>query len=670
MSGPANQVTLGVVGHVDHGKTALVRALTGIETDRLREEQERGLSIVLGFSWLESHRGTIDLIDVPGHEDFIRTMISGATGIDGIVLVVAANEGVMPQTREHFDIAELLGVECGVIVLTKTDLVSADELALAEAEVRDYLAGSFLEAAPLVHASVLRGDGKEALHGEVKQSPRGQGETTLRGAGVAASRGAGMEALRAALGNIPARGRAGRDAADEGFCLPVDRVFGMRGFGVVVTGTLRAGVLRHGADVEVLPGGAAAGVRGLQIHRRAVDAAFPGQRVAVNLRHGKHAAPSRGDVLATPGLLQPARRIDVRLRLLGHAGERLGNGAAVRVLFGATEAIAKVRLLEARALAAGEAGLAQLRFRRDVVARPGERFIVRGLTPVVTLGGGCMLEVGAPRRRRFDPGVIARLGSAARGDTVAMVRAGLEEAGLRGVRGAALGQRLGLAGAEVEKAARAAGAVELAGGRWLDASAHVRLLDVVRTAVEQFHRRHPRRQGLAMASIPTRMRADLHEAALQHAVDELEARGELRNEGSILSRTDFDPLADLGSDERRAAREIEAVFRTGGLMPPPVDSVLRGDRLRDGVLRLLTDTGALVRLKTYDRKRHLVMHRDVLRDVRRRLGERFPYPAGFTVADVRDLLGATRKYIVPLMEHLDGSGVTIRSGNVRRLRER
>ena len=634
MDSPANQVTLGVIGHVDHGKTALVRALTGIETDRLREEQERGLSIVLGFSYLESPRGMIDLIDVPGHEDFIRTMISGATGIDGVVLVVAANEGVMPQTREHFDIAELLGVERGLIVLTKTDLVSDDELELAEEDVRDYLAGTFLEGAPVVHTSALRGEG--------------------------------MEDLREALADIPVRARP---VSDTGFYLPVDRVFGMRGFGVVVTGTLRDGTLRADQAVEILPGGESASIRGLQIHNRHVDAAFPGQRVAVNLRHRKQGGLTRGDVLATPGHLLSAPRIDVELRLLEHAGEPLKNGATVRVLFGTSEEIAKVRLLGANALEPGEAGLVQLRFRRRVVAQQGERCIVRGLTPVVTLGGGTMLDVNASRHRRFDSTVVTRLRSAAAGDSVALVRASIEEAGLGSVDREALIQKLGLTEAEMEAAVDSVGAIEVEGGRLMDASAHDRLLDGICSTVEQYHRQYPRRQGLAMAGIPTLLKADIDEAALQHAVHDLESRGELRNDASILSQVDFDPLASLSADERRIAREIEESFRTCGLMPPPVESVLRGDRIRTGVLRLLTDTGALVRLKTYDRSRHLVMHRDVLRDVRRRLGDRFPYPAEFTVADVRDELGTTRKYIVPLMEHLDASGVTIRTGNIRRLRD-
>ena len=633
--GVGEQLTLGIIGHVDHGKTALVRALTGIETDRLKEEQERGLSIVLGFSYLESSRRTIDLIDVPGHEDFVRTMISGATGIDGVLLIVAANEGVMPQTREHFDIAELLGVDRGLIVLTKSDLVSPEELELAEDDVRAFVAGSFLDGAPLVCVSALRGEG--------------------------------MGALQHALTGIPARERA---VSEEGFYLPVDRVFGMRGFGAVVTGTLRAGVLAASQTVEILPGGETASIRGLQIHNQSVDMAYPGQRVAVNLRHRKREALGRGAVLASPGFLKMARRIDVEMRLLERASEPLKNGASVRVLFGTSEEIAKVRLLDVRTLEPGANGLVQLRFRREVAGHPGERFIVRGLTPVVTTGGGRMLDIGAPRHRRFDAAVIRRLQSAAEGDPAAMVRTSLAEAGLKGADREELRLRLGLSSPEMDAAIQSSSAIEVREGRLLDATAHRRLVESVLAAVERYHQDHPRNQGLPMASIPSLLQSDIDEAALQHAVNEVEARGELKNDASILSRADFDPLASLSAEERRLAAEAEDIFRSCGLTPPPPESVLRGERLRTGVLRLLADTGVLVRLRTYDRSRHLIMHRDVLHDIRQRLRNRFPYPAEFTVADVRDLLGTTRKYVVPLMEHLDASGATIRTGNIRRLRER
>ncbi|MCZ6475239.1 MAG: selenocysteine-specific translation elongation factor, partial [Gammaproteobacteria bacterium] len=257
------QLTLGVIGHVDHGKTALVRALTGIETDRLREEQERGLSIVLGFSYLDSSSGVLDLIDVPGHEDFIRTMISGATGIDGVLVIIAANEGIMPQTREHFDIAQLLGIEQGLIVITKVDLVSTDELDAVKDSIRAYVKGSFLEGATMVETSALKRQG--------------------------------LDSLRSALKSM-SEAAVPRESGDQ-FFLPVDRVFAISGFGAVVTGTLRGGILRANEKLEILPWGGTASVRGLQVRNEATELAPPGQRVAVNLRGLKKGEVKRGDTL-------------------------------------------------------------------------------------------------------------------------------------------------------------------------------------------------------------------------------------------------------------------------------------------------------------------------------------------------------------------------------------
>jgi len=628
-----SHLTLGVIGHVDHGKTALVRALTGIETDRLREEQERGLSIVLGFSYLESADGVIDLIDVPGHEDFIRTMISGATGIDGVLLIVAANEGVSPQTREHFDIAQLLGVGRGLIVLTKADLVTDEELALAEEDVCEFVAGSFLDGAPVLHTSALRSEG--------------------------------LEELRAALGRL--RGREPSAEASSGFFLPIDRVFAMQGFGAVVTGTLRSGVLQTQETVEILPGGETATVRGLQNHNRAVEAAYPGQRVAVNLRNLKREKLGRGDVLASPGFLKVAQRIDVELELLGHLKDELKNGTAVRVLFGTTEIIAKVRLLDENALQPGATGLVQLRCQDNVATHRSERFIIRNMSPVFTLGGGRILDVDPPRHRRFDDSVANRLRSTADGDVPEMVRSSLAEAGMRGANREELRERLGISADDMEAAMAAADAVRVGEGRVVGQSSYVELMAGILSAIESSHKQ--KKQGLAVASIPSQLRVDVDEEVLQQAVEELEARGELQNNGSVLSRAGFDPLGSLPETERRLATELEETFRAGGLTPPPLDTVLRGDNTKRDVYRLLSETGTLVRLRTYDRNSNFVLHRDVLSDIKQRLREQFPYPSDFAVSDVRDLLGATRKYVVPLMEHLDATGVTIRTGNIRRLRE-
>ncbi|MFL2546171.1 MAG: selenocysteine-specific translation elongation factor [Candidatus Rariloculaceae bacterium] len=628
------QLTLGVIGHVDHGKTALVRALTGIETDRLKEEQERGLSIVLGFSYLELAGGSLDLIDVPGHEDFIRTMISGATGIDGVLMIVAANEGIMPQTKEHFDIAGLLGVQRGVIVVTKADLATDGELELVEEMIREYVEGSFLEDAEIVATSALKGEGLENLR------------TTLAGL----SEGA------------PPKTDGGQ------FFMPVDRAFAMSGFGAVVTGTLRGGRVRPNDNVEILPWGGTAGVRGLQVHGETTTEAQPGQRVAINLRGLKKGEIKRGDTIAAPGTLKTSRRIDTEVTLLGDQKQALKNGVAVRVLFGTTEVIAKTRLLDQKQIEPGATGLIQLRCQSDITTHRSERFILRSVSPVLTIGGGRILDVDPPRHRRFDDAVTGRLQSAAGDDADAMVASTLAAVGVEGVDIATLQEKLGLDETAMTEALAELGAVILGEQRAVARASHAALLDEISAAVEAFHGENPRQQGVASGTLKKQLKSPAHADVFQHAIDEAVDSGEIQDDNGILRSAGFDPYASLSDSERGLAEDIERIFRAGGLAPPLVDVVLRTSPGHRSLYKLLMEMGQIVQLRTYDRNSKMALHRDTLQDVELRLQEHFPYPKDFAVSDVRDLLGATRKYVVPLMEHLDATGITIRNGNLRRLR--
>ncbi len=629
------QLTLGVIGHVDHGKTALVRALTGIETDRLREERERGLSIVLGFSYLDSSSGALDLIDVPGHEDFIRTMISGATGIDGVLMIVAANEGIMPQTREHFDIAQLLGVERGLIVITKVDLVSADDLDAVKESIRAYVKGSFLDGAEMIETSALKEQG--------------------------------LDSLRSALASI-SEVAVPRESGDR-FFLPVDRAFAMPGFGAVVTGTLRGGVLRANDNVEILPWGGTASVRGLQVHNNVTDAVPPGQRVAVNLRGLKKGEVKRGDTLASPGFLKPTRRIDTEVQLLDSQKHALKNGVAVRLLLGTTEVLAKVRLLDQKQLEPGATGLVQFRCRRDVSTHRTERFILRSYSPAQTIGGGRILDLEPPRHRRFDAAVTERLRSTAGGNTAEMVESTLAAAGVAGIETEVLREKLGLSETDIAAAVSAMDAVVVDGRRLVARSSHSQLVSELLAAVESYHEANARHQGVAAGSLRSGLGSAPHDTVFQHAIDELVANGQLDDDNGILSSSGFDPLANLSDSERHVAGEIEGLFRDGGLAPPPVNTVLRMGAAHRSLYKLLIETGQIVPLRTYDRNSNMALHRDTLQHVEQRLQASYPYPKDFAVSEVRDLLGATRKYVIPLMEHLDATGVTIRTGNVRRLRE-
>ena len=630
------RLTLGVIGHVDHGKTALVRALTGIETDRLKEEQERGLSIVLGFSFIETPDAVLDLIDVPGHEDFIRTMISGATGIDGVLMIVAANEGIMPQTREHFDIAQLLGVSAGIVVMTKTDLVSQEELELAKEEISEFREGSFLQDAEIIETSALKRDG--------------------------------LEDLLAALSRV---GEAtGSRSSGDHFFLPVDRAFAMSGFGAVVTGTLRGGTIRPNDSVEILPWEGSATVRGLQVHNESTDAAQPGQRVAINLRGLKKGEIQRGDTLASPGFIKPTKRFDAEVELLGSQKRPLKNGVPVRVLVGTSEIIAKVRLLDRKQLEPGETGLIQFRCQRALCTHRSERFILRSATPVETIGGGRVLDLDPPRHRRFDDAVTERLKSTASGDAADMVAKSVNGAGAMGVTVMALQEKLGIDEDSVRAELDAMEAVVIDDQLVVAGDVFADLVDTIRHAVESHHADNPRSQGVAAGSLLGGLVSAPHEDIFDCAISDLVAEGELENDNGILRGSGYDPYSSLAEGERRVAENIETLFREAGLAPPPIETVTRQSPVHRSIVKLLIDMGRIVPLKTYDRNSKMALHRETLSDVEERLRQSYPYPKDFAVSDVRDLLGATRKYVVPLMEHLDATGVTIRTQNVRRLRER
>jgi selenocysteine-specific elongation factor len=626
-------LTIGVVGHVDHGKTALVRALTGIETDRLREERERGLSIVLGFAYLEADGRVVDLIDVPGHEDFIRAMISGATGLDGIMLCVAANEGVMPQTVEHFRIAELLGIERGFVVLTKTDLVDAETLALAREEVGDFLCGSFLEAAPVLEVSAIECAGLDAVR---------------------------MQLL--AMAELPRE-----DQQSGAFFLPLDRVFAMRGFGIVGTGTLRGGVLAAGDTVEILPSGYSATVRALQNHGHPTETAVPGQRVAVNLRQISRNELERGDVLASPGYLQPTQRLDGSLRLVADAAP-LKHRASVRFSTGTTEVMATVSLLDCHELKPGATALVQIHLARALATQVMEYFLLRSASPIHTIGGGKILALHPERHRRFGSAVRRRLEALEIGDLDEIIRQRLEDQGRRGVDLAALAQDLGTVVSDLEQRARRFAVIAIGEDRVVAASAYSDLLDEIVAALERSHEKEPFKIGLDPGSLCRELLSVPDAGVFRHAVRDLSEQGRIDKTDELLRLPGHDPFARLDPEKRRLVETMELEFLAHGLEPPPPQSLVGEGKAAQTVFRLLLDSGRLVRLKTYKNDSELVLHAHVLENAQRRIASEFPHPAGFALKDIRDLLGSTRKFIVPLMEHLDATGTTVRSGDVRRLR--
>jgi len=626
-------LTLGVIGHVDHGKTALVRALTGTETDRLREERERGLSIVLGFAFLETDESSIDLIDVPGHEDFIRAMISGATGLDGVMLCVAANEGVMPQTVEHFNIARLLGIGRGLVVITKCDLVDAETLALARGEIDAFCRDSFLADAPVIEVSALAG--------------------------------AGVDEIRAQLLAM-ARAPVERDDGGRVF-LPLDRVFAMRGFGLVGTGTLRGGSLAVGDTVDIVPAGLSATVRALQNHNLDVERAWPGQRVAVNLRQVSREQVARGDVLATPGYLTPTRCIDADLQLLDDA-RVLKNGAVLRLATGTTEAMARLSLLDRRELAPGDRALAQFHLDREVATRVAEPFLLRSVSPIHTIGGGRILEAHPERHRRFDATVTRRLETVASGRLDRMLQQRLDDAGSSGLDPAKLADELGVDRPGLERALDELEPRRVGTERVVAAAAYAQLLDDIVGVLRQFHEQQPLAAGLVSSRLSQALPSVPDAPVLRHALAELVERGLVVSRQETLSLAGHDAFARLSADERRLVGAIEAAFRNFGLEPPAPGAVIGTGRASRQLFELLLESGRLIRLRTYKSEADLVLHASVLEQARQTIEQAFPYPSAFALKDIRDLLGSTRRFVVPLMEHFDATGTTVRSGDLRRLR--
>jgi len=625
-------VIVGTAGHIDHGKSALVEALTGTHPDRLEEERRRRITIDLGFAFLDLGTVRVGFVDVPGHERFVRNMLAGAGGIDLVLLVIAADEGIKPQTREHFDICKLLGIPRGVVVLTKSDLADANVLEQRRRESQEFVRGSFLEGAPIVL--------------------------------VSARTGAGLAELKQALAQV-ARGVPARDVRQH-FRLPIDRAFAMKGFGSVVTGTLVAGQVKVGDEVVLQPAARAVRVRGLQSGGRSIERAAAGQRTAVNLAGIDLSDVRRGMVLAAPGRFSATRHLDARITLLGSA-RAMKNRARVHFHQGTAETIAEVTVLEGAQLAPGGRALACLHLNDEVFLLPGDRFIVRQFSPVVTIGGGVVLQT-VKRRRAKDPAALNLLPILESGDKQAILRALLGES----ARGMTLDAIVTRTAWISEEAAAAADALVKGGAAiavhkeplMIAAAAHVKNCAAqVRASVAQFHTANPLAAGIAKEDLRARAAKDFAPEIFQAALDESVRAGELVVAGDSVKRAGH--AVKLADDEDRARREIEAAFAKAGLAVPATKEVFAklgiDSKRAFGVLQLLVREKVLVRL-TED----LVFHASALEGLRKTLAaHKQNRGARISVPAFKELTGVSRKYAIPLLEYLDRNGVTRREGDER-----
>ena len=611
-----------VIGHVDHGKTALVRALTGMETDRLAEEKARGLSIALGFAHCEMAGGTLDLIDAPGHEDFMRTMVSGASGAQGALLVVSAVDGVAAQTREHVQIAQLLQVPVAVVAVTKADLIPADDLPARLAAIGDALAAQGVTRAELVPCSATTAGGVDGLR----------------------------QALAAQFSDLPPR------AVPAGAFLPVDRVFTLAGRGTVVTGTLLGAALSVGDALVVQPRGAATVVRGLQSRGTARKRVEIGERVAVNLRGISVEEVARGDVLCGTAYA-PSACMDVALTVSASAARPVKHMQELRVLWGTAHEVATLRLMGGGQIAPGGTGLGQLRFKQPVVGFAGQAAVLRQLSPAATLAGAVILDpqataVGAGDKRR-----LAVLQAAHTQDAAA-------------IAAALCGQGRGVAfRADMMRLARGEETVGLPEGTVPLSADHLALTDdfaavqeALLGALRGFHAEHPIKQGAAPALLqqvtPLRALVPFAQAALVKA-------GEVMLRDGLIGLAQHDPFAALAAQQAARLTEIEESIRTGGTTPPDLRQFDAPDDA--DLIALMVGQGRLVSLPNIALKQQVVFHEATIRQAQRTLAAAFPPPMAFTTGEARTALDTSRKFIVPLLEHLDAQGITLRDNDTRHM---
>jgi selenocysteine-specific elongation factor len=633
MATKSKSIIVGTAGHIDHGKSTLIEALTGTHPDRLEEEKRRGITIDLGFAFLEDGGVRFGFVDVPGHERFVKNMLAGASGVDLVLLVIAADEAIKPQTREHFEICRLLGVKRGVIALTKSDLVDVQSRELARMEVEEFVKGSFLANAAIVPVSAKNGDGLADL----------------------------KKALQDAASQITEKD-AGRY-----FRLPVDRSFPVKGFGTVVTGTLISGQVAVGDEVELLPEGKRLRVRGLQTGGKSVERAEAGQRTAVNLAGVEHTALRRGMVIAAPGRFRATRRVDVQIELLASAPP-LKHRTRIHFHSGTSETIGEVYLYDRNQLVPAGSSLAQLRLQDEVVLVKGDRFIARQFSPVITIGGGEVLDPLARRPTKRDTGRVTFLETLEHGSREDAVRA-MTERNVLGVPAADIIARTGWLERELQETANnlaKAKSVRIVSAEPLVLFSETRFREIrekLFLRVEKFHKENPLSPGMTRedlrASLGKRVRAETFRSALE----ELVQQKRLSVQADVVKKPGSE--ITLTPEEERARQQIEQAFAKAGLTVPALKEVLAQlsieSRRAEKLLQMLLREKVLVRVSV-----DLIFHSDALTKLtallagyKKTKGDRIGVPS------FKELTGISRKYAIPLLEYLDRQRLTRRAGDER-----
>ncbi|WP_353892996.1 selenocysteine-specific translation elongation factor [Proteinivorax hydrogeniformans] len=620
-------IIIGTSGHVDHGKTSLIKSLTGVDTDRLKEEQNRGITIQLGFTYFDLPNGEkAGIVDVPGHEKFVRNMLAGVGGLDVVLLVVAADEGVMPQTREHLDILRLLGVQKGIIVITKKDLVDDDLLELAKEDILDEVSGTFLEDAPVAEVSTHNQEGIEDLKKIITDTVQ----------------------------------HVDKPKPKDFFRLPVDRSFSLKGIGTVVTGTLKDGVIKVGDVVEVFPSEATGKVRQIQVHKNSVEEAYLGQRVAVNLTGLEKEQVGLGSMLATQDYFSAKNKVNCKLKLLENS-RKITTGTMVRLHVGTQESIGRLVLLDREELNPSDDAFCQIRLKEKVVAAKDDPFVIRAMSPVVTIGGGKILGATNKRVKRYDEDALLGLRIRDEKPLVEVVNQVVKEHGIDGITSLELARNLQQSNENISDkihTLKEKGDVTIVNKDELAVISKTnltKLSDGIVEFLKGYHQRNPFRWGVNKEELKNNLGLDLSSKRLSDLLEILVKTGVIQSDGLYVKLSEFE--VTLTEKQKESIDKVEKLLNDAGFQPPAKSEL----PIEKNLLDYLYQANKIVSINE-----SMVVGTEVLSAGTKRLVKLIKEnPEGVTLAQCRDLFNTTRKYIVPLLEYLDGEGITKRVGDKR-----
>ena len=631
-------VILGTAGHIDHGKTSLIKAITGTDTDRLKEEKERGITIELGFASLDLPGGQhLGIVDVPGHEKFVKNMVAGATGIDIVAMVIAADEGVMPQTREHMEICTLLGVRHGLIVMTKTDLVEDEWLELALEDIREFSRGTFLEDAPILPVSSVTGEGLPEL----------------------------IRALDEIAANIPQR------PPSTLFRLPIDRVFTMKGFGTVITGTIVSGNINVGETIMVYPTGITSKVRGIQVHNKSAESAEAGMRTAINFQGLDKAAVQRGEVLSTPGALVASYMVDVSFHYLASNKKPLKNRTLIRFHTGTSEKMGYLILLDQEELPPGQTIVAQLRLDSAVAIVKDDRFVVRSYSPVRTIGGGQVINPIPQKHKRLRQDVVEGLQQLTDDDPEVIISQHIQQAGYGGVSFSHLKIMTNLTDKQLDTALqhllsqKTITQTDKDNRIFLHQTTFDKLIQNCGDYLGNYHSNNPLKAGMSKEELKSKFPQLSDPRVFNLILNQMIKSGQITQEENTVRLSDH--RVSLGADQADIRQKILDIYQKGGLQPPyfrEVPGMLGADpNHTKEVLMLLVEEGHIVKTKD-----DLYFHVTAITELKSRLVDFLKANGEITTPRFKEMTGASRKYVIPLIEYFDACKVTLRIGDSRKLR--